>query len=204
MLLIEDSEILRDSLSRGLSCSGFAVDAVGCGRQGWIYASRNDYDVVILDLMLPTLDGMEILARLRREGHDVHVLILTAKDSLEQRVAGLRAGADDYLTKPFEFDELVARLEALARRRYAQKAPVLVEGELELDTVRREVRFRGAVIPTARREFNLLHLLFLRRGEVISRTAIEDHLYNEHTLPESNSVDAAIYTLRRKLTRAGS
>lgn len=203
VLVVEDSEILQDSLRRGLTHHGFTVDVVGDGRQGWIYASRNDYDVVVLDLMLPTMDGMAILTRLRQEGHDCHVLILTALAALAERVAGLRAGADDYLTKPFEFDELVARIEALGRRRYACKSPLLVAGELELDATSRELRFRGEVIPTARREFNLMHYLFLRRGEVVTRFDIEDHLYNEHSLPESNSVDSAVCALRRKLQQAG-
>ncbi|MCA8978159.1 MAG: response regulator transcription factor [Planctomycetes bacterium] len=203
VLVIEDSKILRESLQRGLSCSGFVVDVVGDGRQGWIYASRNDYDVVVLDLMLPSMDGMEILTKLRAEGHDCHVLVLTARDALEQRVAGLKAGADDYLTKPFEFDELVARIEALGRRRYARKSPVLVEGDLEVDQGSRQIRYRGAVIEVARREFNLLRFLLLRRGEIVTRIEIEDHLYNEHTLPDSNSVDSAICSLRRKLRHAG-
>ena len=203
VLVVEDSVILQQSLLRGLSHLGFVVDVVGDGREGWVYASRNDYDVVVLDLMLPSMDGMEVLAKLRGEGHECHVLVLTARDALDQRIAGLRAGADDYLTKPFEFDELVARIEALGRRRYARKSPVLTSGELQLDTGNREIRFRGATIPVARREFNLARYLLLRRGQVVTRVEIEDHLYNEHQLPESNSVDSAICALRRKLKKAG-
>lgn len=203
VLVVEDSKILQESLRRGLSCSGFAVDVVGDGKQGLQYARSNDYDVVVLDLMLPTMDGLEVLTELRRSGSTCHVLVLTAKGSLEERVTGLRAGADDYLTKPFEFDELVARIEALARRRYASKSPILVAGELELDQGSREIRFRGQVLDSPRREFNLLRLLLLRRGEIVSRVEIEDHLYDEYSLPESNSVDAAVYQLRRRLRRAG-
>jgi DNA-binding response OmpR family regulator len=203
ILLVEDSEVLRLALTKGLSASGFVVDAVADGQQGWIYASRNDYDVVVLDLMLPKLDGLSVLRRLREDGCSVHVLVLTAKGAVRERIEGLAAGADDYLAKPFDFGELVARLQALGRRRYARKETVLRVGKLALDTIRQEVRFEETPLPLSRREFGLLRLLMLKSGAVLSREAIEDHLYNELTLPSSNAVESAMSTLRSKLRAAG-
>ncbi len=203
VLVIEDSEILRQSLQRGLRKSGFVVDVVADGEQGWIHASCNDYEVVVLDLGLPKLDGLDLLRRLRAEGHDCHVLVLTARDALGDRLTGLRAGADDYLVKPFAFDELVARIEALSRRRSSNRSPVLAFGDLTLHVASRELRWKDTVIPTTRREFNLIRYLCLRKNEVVTRFEIEDHLYDEHSLPESNSVSSAIYSLRRKLQEAG-
>ena len=203
VLVIEDSERLQLALRTGFEKSGFVVDVVGDGKLGWTYASRNDYDVVVLDLMLPVVDGLTLLRRLRAEGHGVHVLVLTAKGTLEQRVEGLRAGADDYLAKPFEFAELVARVEALGRRRYAAKSPVLTFGPLEIDTARRVARVSKREVDMNPREFALLHFLALRKDQVVARQVIEDHLYNEITLPNSNAVDSAVCTLRRKLRDAG-
>ena len=203
VLVIEDSEILRQSLGRGLRKSGFVVDLVADGEQGWIHASCNEYEVVVLDLGLPDGDGLDLLRRLRRDGHDCHVLILTARDALDDRLIGLRAGADDYLVKPFAFDELVARIEALGRRRSQSKSPVLAFGDLTLSAASRELRWKDTVIPTTRREFNLIRYLCLRKREVVTRYEIEDQLYDEHSLPESNSVSSAIYSLRRKLQDAG-
>jgi len=203
ILLVEDSEVLRLALTKGLDASGFVVDAVADGQQGWIYASRNDYDVVVLDLMLPILDGLSVLRRLREAGSSVHVLVLTAKGSVRERIEGLAAGADDYLTKPFDFGELVARLQALGRRRYARKETVLRVGRLTLDTIRQEVRLDDTLLPLSRREYGLLRLLMLKSGIVVSREAIEDQLYNELTLPSSNAVESAMSLLRSKLRAAG-
>lgn len=203
VLLIEDSDILRESLQKGLSRLGFIVDAVNDGKAGWTYATCNDYGAVVLDLMIPGIDGLTLLRRLRTEGHHVHVLILTARDAVEHRVEGLRAGADDYMTKPFALEELAARLEALQRRRRDTAAPVLKHGKLEVDLNNREIRFDARVAPTTRREFNLMRLLVEHQGEVLSRMQIEDQLYHEHNLPESNSVNSAICSLRRKLETLG-
>ena len=203
VLLVEDSERLQFSIRTGLKNVGIAVDVVGDGRAGWVYASRNDYDVVILDVMLPQLDGLSILRRLRDEGHQTHVLMLTAKDTVDDVVLGLRAGADDYLTKPFDFEVLLARIEALGRRRYATKDPVLHVGPLAIDTSAHRVQVGDTQVEATNREYQLLWFLAVRQGEVISRIEIEDHLYHEHTLPSSNSVDSAICVLRRKLRDAG-
>jgi len=204
ILLVEDSEALRMALTQGLTNSGFVLDAVADGQQGWIYASSNDYDVMILDLMLPKLDGLSLLQRLRAAGNTTHVLVLTAKSAVRERIEGLAAGADDYLGKPFDFGELVARIRALGRRRYATKDPVLRIGGLALDTIRQEARYGETLLPLTPREYGLLALLVLRAGTVVSRETLEDHLYNELTLPSSNAVESAMSALRTKLRAAGA
>ncbi|HEX6813025.1 MAG TPA: response regulator transcription factor [Planctomycetota bacterium] len=204
ILLVEDSEALRLGLTQGLASSGFVIDVAADGQEGWSYASRNDYDVMILDLMLPKLDGLSLLRRLRAAGNTMHVLVLTAKNAVRERIEGLAAGADDYLGKPFDFGELVARLHALGRRRYAAKDPVLRIGSLALDTVRHEARYNDVLLPLTPREYGLLRLLALRAGTVVSRETIEDHLYNELTLPSSNTVESAMSALRTKLRAAGA
>lgn len=204
ILVVEDSEALRLGLHQGLTSSGFVVDVVADGHQGWIHASKNDYDVVILDLMLPKLDGLSLLRRLREAGSVVHVLVLTAKNAVRERIEGLAAGADDYLGKPFDFDELVARIQALGRRRYGSKNPMLRIGALTLDTTRHEAWYGDSMLPLTPREYGLLRLLVLREGTVVSRETIEDHLYNELTLPSSNTVESAMSTLRTKLRAAGA
>jgi len=203
VLVVESSAKLQNALCAELSGAGFAVDVVGNGRAGWVYASRNDYDVVVLELAAPEIDGLSVLRRLRAEGHQTHVLVLSDSTSVENRVETLRAGADDYLQKPFDFSELVARIQALARRRYACKNPILSMGRLRIDAVRRQASVGDAPIDLTPREFSLLHYLALRRGEVVSRIEIEDRLYNEHSLPNSNSVESAVCLLRRKLRVAG-
>ncbi len=159
--------------------------------------------MIILDLMVPGMDGLSILRTLRAKGSQTHVLILTARDAVEDRVLGLSTGADDYLTKPFAFAELLARIRALARRRHQQKNPILDIGPLKIDTAARAVSRAGETLDLAAREYAILEFLALRRGEVISRTTIEQHIYDEHVEPMSNVVDAAIYTLRRKIDLPG-
>ncbi len=203
VLLIEDSERLQRSVGAGLRAAGYAVDATGDGKQGLWCAESHDYDVIVLDLMLPGMDGLSLLQRLRSRGGQAHVLILTARDTVEDRVKGLQSGADDYLVKPFAFDELLARVQALARRRHVAKNPKIVIGPLEIDTVRRTVVCRGATVNLAAREYALLEYLAMRQGQVVSRTDIEAHIYDEQVEPMSNVVDAAVYTLRRKLEHAG-
>ena len=143
VLLVEDSERLRRSLGRGLERAGWAVDLAADGRQGLEFARAYDYDAIVLDLMLPEIPGLEVLRQLREEGRDVHVLILSAKDEVADRVAGLEHGADDYLVKPFSFDELLARLQALARRRYRSKNPQIRLGHLEIDLNAKAVTLGG-------------------------------------------------------------
>lgn len=185
---------------------GYAVDSAEDGEQGLWLAESYHYDVIILDLMLPKLDGLTLLTRLRQQGRKDHVLILTAKDAVADRVTGLDTGADDYLPKPFEFDELLARVRALSRRSHDQKNPVLsLPDGLSVDTSARTVTRRGAPLPAplTAREYALLEFLAFRRGEVVSRTEIETQIYDERAEPMSNVVDAAICTLRRKIDLPG-
>lgn len=201
VLLIEDSVRLCESLRLGLGKLGFAVDVVHDGPKGLSYAANNPYDVVILDIMLPGMDGIAVLRGLRERGCDTHVLMLTARDRPEDRVLGLRAGADDYLPKPFEFDELVARLQALIRRKYGKKDPVVTLGSLRLDAGEGVLRHADDIVPLSPREYSLLEFLTYRRGEIVTRIEIEDAIYDEHTLPSGNAVDSAVCRLRAKLSR---
>ena len=204
ILIVEDSERLRRSLGEGLRKSGFAVDLASDGEEGLAFASAGDYDVVVLDLMLPKLDGLSLLRRLRGQGRTTHVLILSARDRVADRVAALNLGADDYLPKPFSFDELVARLRALVRRRYAEKNPLLCAGAVELDTAAKAVRVDGAPVSLAPLEYRLLELLMMRRGRVLTRAEILDRLYDSAADIASNVVEALVYALRRKVQRPGA
>ncbi len=203
ILIVEDSEALRESLRQGLSREGFAVDVAGDGKLGLSYARSNPYDVLVLDLMLPGLDGMGVLAQLREKEDRPHVLILTARDRLEDRVLGLNTGADDYLVKPFFFEELLARIRALVRRRYQERSPVVSVGDLVIDVVARKARHRGSELDLTAREYSLLEYLALRRGQTVSREEIEDHIYGVNKLPSSNAVDSTVCILRNKLGPEG-
>jgi len=203
VLIVEDSETLRESLRTGLAREGFAVDVAGDGRAGLSYARNNPYDVLVLDLMLPLLDGMGVLAGLREKQDRPHVLVLTARDRIEDRVQGLDAGADDYLVKPFAFEEFLARVRALVRRRYEERSSVVTVGELVVDVVARRASFRGNALELTAREYALLEYLALRRGHTVLREEIEDHIYGVNKLPSSNAVDSAICILRAKFGPAG-
>lgn len=202
ILFVEDSVHLRLPVVKALKASGYAVDATGDGAEGCQLVEDHDYDVAILDIMLPGMDGRDILRRMRAAGIETPVLFLTAKDAIEDRVAGLRLGADDYLTKSFAIEELLARVEALARRKYARRSPLLVVGDLELDQAARTVRRGGRDITLAPQLFALLEYLLLRKGQVVSRTEIEEHIYDELASPMSNVVDTAVCALRRAIAVA--
>lgn len=204
ILLVEDSRLLQRSVGAALRKVGYAVDVTGDGKEGLWLAESNEYDSIILDLMLPGLDGVSLLRRLRQQENNVPVLILTAKDTVDDRVRGLQLGADDYLIKPFALEELLARVHALCRRRYGRKNVPLVIDDLQIDTVTRSATRAGQVIDLAPREFSLLEYLALRRGEVVSRGEIEAHLYGESAELMSNAVDSAISSLRRKLGPANA
>ncbi|TLD70946.1 response regulator transcription factor [Phragmitibacter flavus] len=199
ILLVEDAASIRKPVVRALKASGFAVDSTGDGVEGWQMAQDHDYDVIILDIMLPGMDGLEILRRLRTSGNETPVLFLTAKDAIEDRVAGLRLGADDYLTKSFAVEELLARVDALGRRKYAKRSPLLVAGDLELDQAAKKVRRAGRELNLTPQLFSLLEYLLLRKGHVVSRTEIEEHIYDELASPMSNVVDTAVCALRRAI-----
>lgn len=204
VLLVEDSERLRRSVGTGLRRAGYAVDLSADGEEGLWYALGNHYDVIVLDLMLPKLDGLTLLRRLREASKDTHVLILTARDTVEDRVLGLRTGSDDYLVKPFAFDELLARVEALIRRAHGVKRPVYRVGDVEIDPAARAVKRSGLAIDMPPREFALLEYLAARQGRVVTRTEVEAHVYDERAEPMSNVVDAAIYALRKRIDTPGN
>jgi DNA-binding response OmpR family regulator len=203
VLLVEDYPPLRKSVAKGLQEAGFAVDAAGDGGEGLWYARSNEYDVIVLDLMLPRVDGLTVLRRLREAGSAVPVLVLTAKDTVADRVTGLDAGADDYLVKPFAFAELLARVRALVRRGYESRSPVIRVCDLEINTSTRVVRRGGQVIDLTAREYSLLEFLALRAGQVVTRTEIWEHLYDFAAECASNVTDVYVLYLRRKLERGG-
>ena len=204
LLLVEDSDRLRRSLGQGLQRAGFAVDLAADGREGLAYGELNDYDVIILDLMLPEVDGLTVLRTLRLRGRNTHVLILSARDQVEDRIRGLELGADDYLVKPFSFDELCARVRALIRRRYESKDPVLHIGDLEIDTARRLAARDGRPLPLTPTEYALLELLALRRGRVVSRDQILGHLYDSLAEVSSNVIEVLVCSLRKKVQPDGA
>jgi len=185
---------------QGLREAGYAVDSSTEGDEGLWYARSNEYDVIILDIMLPKVDGLTILKRIRKDGRPTPVLLLTAKDTVEDRVAGLDLGADDYLIKPFAFAELLARVRALARRKYEKPDPVIRIQDLEINTSAKSVH-RGEHIVLTAREYVLLEFLALRAGEVVSRSAIWEHLYEFHDDADSNVVDVYVGYLRKKLEK---
>lgn len=203
ILLIEDSVRLQDSIRLALKKSGYAVDLASDGEQGLWQAESSAYDVIVLDLMLPKLDGLSVLTRLREQGVDTHVLILTAKDTVADRVRGLEIGADDYLTKPFSIDELLARVAALIRRSYGQKNPELRFGNLRFDVSRQEASVAGNKISLAPREYKVLELLARRAGSLVTRAEIEENIYEDRVEIFSNVIDATISILRKKMNAVG-
>lgn len=204
LLIIEDSPRLRETLEKALSRFGHAVDLAVDGDEGLFLATSGDHDVIVLDRMLPGMEGLEVLQRLRNAGNRTPVLLLTALGDVGERVRGLGMGADDYLPKPFSLAELVARLEALHRRKYGQPDPVLRVGPLEIDTAAKTVTRDGVCIRLQAREFALLELLARQPGRVFSREQIESHLYSDEGAPQSNAVDAAVYALRRRISPQGT
>lgn len=201
LLIIEDYKPLQQSLTKGLCEAGFAVDTTRDGKEGLWYAMSNEYDVIILDLMLPGMDGLEILKKIRTQGRKSHVLILTAKDTVQDRVTGLNLGADDYLVKPFAFKELLARVHALLRRGYRQKNPRIKVKDLQIDLSRQRVWRGKEEIQLTPREYALLEYLAMRLGQTISRTDIWEHIYDFNSSASSNVVDVYIGYLRRKIER---
>ncbi len=203
VLIVEDQDRLRSWLEKGLEEADFVVDATGDGKEGLWYAQSNSYDVIILDLMLPGMDGLSILRRLRESGREDQVLILTAKDTVPDRVKGLNLGADDYLIKPFAFEELLARVHALVRRGYGKHCPVIRIGDLDIDTSKRRVSRGDQEIELRAMEYKLLEYLARRTGETVTRTEIWEHLYDFDSGAMSNVVDVYVGNLRRKLDRPG-
>ncbi len=203
ILVVEDYAPLRLSLAKGLREAGFAVDLAADGEEGLWHALGEEYDTIVLDLMLPKLDGWRVLERLRAKGKQCHVLLLTARDAVDDRVRGLEAGADDYLVKPFAFAELLARVNALVRRRYAVKSPMIRIGDLEIDRASRRVRREQREIPLTAKQYALLELLAVRAGEVVPRAEIFSRLYAFDDEPNSNLLEVYVLQLRRKLEACG-
>ena len=200
LLLVEDHDLLRESLRDGLAAMGYVVDATGDGEEGLWHALHDVYDLAILDIMVPKVTGLDILTQLRAAGKAVPVLLLTARDGVDDRVEGLDLGADDYLTKPFAVSELLARVRALIRRRHQAPHPVISIGDLSIDTVNRRVRRAGTEVTLTPREFALLEYLAVRAGAVVTRAELCEHLYEFASDPDSNAVDVLVSRLRRKLT----
>lgn len=200
LLLIEDDEMIGKSIREGLRRENYGVDWV---RDGWAAEqslTATDYDLLILDLGLPRISGLQVLKNARQKGRKVPVLIITARDGVEDRVNGLDAGADDYLVKPFSMSELGARVRALLRRSAGQAAPVYRQGELELNPLTREVLFSGKTVPLSQREFAILESLMRHPGTVISRSSLEQSVYAWGQEVESNAVEVHISNLRKKLS----
>ena len=199
ILVIEDDPTVGQHVKRGLEEQRWAVDLVPDGEEGERRASSEAYDLIILDMRLPGKSGLEVLQSLRDRGFVRPVLVLTAQDAVDAKVATLRAGADDYVTKPFAFEELLARVEALARRPRAIASPILQVADLELDLGTREVRRAGRAIELTPKEFTVLEYLMRHQGRVMSRTLITEYAWGYHFDPGTNIVDVVINHLRKKV-----
>jgi DNA-binding response OmpR family regulator len=202
ILLVEDDRKIADNLSKGLREAGFAVDQVTDGEEGLNFGLNNNYDAAVLDLMLPVRDGLSILEQWRAERVKTPVLILSAKRSVDDRVRGLQAGGDDYLTKPFSFSELLARVQALIRRSTNTSEPTTLScGDLKLDLLSREVTRDGKKIELQAREFALLEYLLRNARRVVSKTMILEHVWDYAFDPQTNVVDVLVCRLRNKVDR---
>ena len=198
LLLVEDDPMIGESIEDGLRGECYAVDWVRNGSEVALVMKQQNYDLLLLDLNLPGMNGMDILRNMRTTGTDLPVLIISAREGTVARVAGLDAGADDYLVKPFDLDELLARIRALLRRRTAHATTMIVHGDLTLDLASREVTFKGGAVKLGRREFTVLRALLEKPGTVISKRQFEEKLYSWDHAIESNTVDVYIYQLRKK------
>jgi len=199
LLLAEDDPMIGAGIQRGLRQEGFVVDWVRDGRAAALALAESVHDLVVLDLGLPRKDGLDTLRAMRRSGDRRPVLIVTARDAVADRVAGLDAGADDYVVKPFELTELAARIRALLRRSTGRADPVVAHGDIELFPVTREVRVRGEPASISPREFAVLEALLARPGAILSRAQLEEKLYGWNEEVDSNAVEVHIHALRRKL-----
>jgi len=199
VLLIEDDPMIGRAVVAGLQDAGYTVDWVRDGAEAELALGHRVYDLTLLDLGLPRRDGAELLKGLRRDGSSLPVMIITARDALDDRVAGLDLGADDYLVKPFDLDELLARARAVMRRKSGRSTPDMACGALTVDPVRREVTFRGAPVELSAREFAVLEALMKEPGAVVSREKLEDAVYGWGEEVGSNSIEVHLHHLRRKL-----
>ncbi|HEX9631129.1 MAG TPA: response regulator transcription factor [Gemmatimonadales bacterium] len=203
ILVVEDDRKVAGFIEMGLREEGYAVDLARDGDEAIVLAHVNDYDAILLDLMLPKKNGLQVAAELRREGRTTPILMLTARDATEDVVRGLDAGADDYLTKPFKFDELLARLRALVRRGGATRVERITAGPLELDRLKHQAYVGGKALDLTPREFQLLEHFMMHKDDVVRRTELLEKVWDMHFDPESNVVDVHVGNLRRKLREAG-
>lgn len=199
LLVAEDDVRLAHLLERGLKSEGHVVDLAHDGDEALVMGLEAHFDALVLDVMMPGIDGVEVVRRLRDRRVMTPILLLTARDEVEDRVRGLDSGADDYLVKPFAFDELLARIRALSRRRGATEETILRSGEIEVDLLRHEVRLRGAAVEFSPTEFRLLEFLIRHAGEALSRRRILAHVWGYDDEPDANAVDLYVHYLRRKL-----
>ena len=199
ILVVEDERVAAEVLAKGLREHAYAVDVAGDGATALEQAGTNDYDLIILDILLPRLNGLDVCRRLRREGLSVPILMLTARGGPDQRVEGLDVGADDYLPKPYHFPELLARIRALLRRGPALTPSVLSFHDLTVDTRARRVERAGEVIPLTAKEYALLEYLLRRQGDVVGRAEIAEHVWDDSFDPMSNLIEVYIQRLRRKI-----
>jgi two-component system OmpR family response regulator/two-component system response regulator QseB len=199
ILVVDDEPAVRTALHRALRLDGYDVELAGDGAEALAAMSHAGRDAVLLDVLMPGIDGLEVCRELRRRGDHTPVLMLTARDGVADRVAGLDAGADDYLVKPFEFDELNARMRAVLRRNAGRSQPLLEHDGVTLDPATREVKLRGEPVLLSAREFAVLEALMIRPGAILSRTQLEDRLYGWGDAIESNAVSVYVHQLRRKL-----
>ncbi len=204
LLLIEDDPLLLDQLVGQLEAGGYAVTRAANGTEGLYHGRELPLDIAIVDLGLPDISGMEIIRQLRQEGRNFPILILTARGRWEEKVEGLEAGADDYLVKPFRFEELLARLNALLRRSGGWASPVLSFGSLALDTMAQQVTVDGEPVELTAYEYRVLEYLALHAGEVISKTELTEHIYDQDYDRDSNVLEVLLSRLRRKLDPDGS
>ena len=199
LLLVEDDAMLGDSMEKGLRQAGFVLDRVHDGQHGLNALDGQSYEVVLLDIGLPTVDGLEVLQRMRQRGDRTPVMLVTARDAVRDRVTGLNLGADDYVSKPFDFDELTARIHALARRQSGQSQPLLQLGRLRLNPIERLVYLGKNALALSPREFDLLETLMRQPGAVLSLKVLEKQLYTWGNEVSSNAVEVHLHNLRKKL-----
>ena len=201
ILIVEDEKDLAAIIKQGLEEEGYVVDVAHDGEEGLYMAESYPIDVMVLDVMLPLMDGLKVLSNLRKKGVQTPVILLTARDALLDKIKGLDTGADDYLTKPFVFEEILARIRSLIRRKTTVKEAVIRIADLEIDTASHQVRRAGKPIALSAKEYSLLEFLAYRKGSVVSRTDIIEHIYNEDADMDSNVVDVYINYLRNKIDK---
>jgi DNA-binding response OmpR family regulator len=201
LLIVEDEKTLANLIKRGFEEEGYAVDVAYNGEDGLFFAENNNYDAIVLDIMLPIIDGISLLKKLREQNISTPIIILTAKDSVKDKVLGLDSGSDDYLTKPFLFEELLSRVRAIIRRKFAASSPIIKICDLEIDTAQKTVKRNNKKINLSAKEYTLLEYLALNKNKVISRTSIIEHLYDEYFDLDSNVIDVFINRIRNKIDK---